>query len=524
MPVEAHEEAAPQLSAPASPRRLFVHDVAMTMCAEAAAVVSGLLLTAILSRWMGAQPLSEYLLLRRVLGWALGVMLLGMATGLPRYVARSTGNGKGDESTYFLAALVCMVPANLGFGAIIYFCRASFARWLFGDAQEAGLVLALALLLIGYSVHRSVYGYYRGLLEMARANLLEVINAAVLPLVVVALMVHNHSVAEMMGTTGIAMSALAGFFAVPVLLRLRGATSLHLPDRCRDLIQYGIPRVPGEFGAAALIALGPMLAVHFIKIARVSPLLLGLNMLMVVGYAAGPLGVVLLSRISMMLGQDQHREVQARLRLLVAGVMELSVFTCIQLAIFADVVVRVWVGPAFLDEINVIRMVLLSIPPYLFFAALRSTIDAATIKPYNTANVMASLAVYVALIAIWIEFFPRQLLLAGIAGSLLCSQILLALLTARTFRRFYGIGIPWRRLARSFAAALALGAAALMFRGWQHGVLLLPQAILVEAGLTAIYLAVLARLGSGWLFYAWHVGIRRQTDWSIPVAESGGAK
>jgi O-antigen/teichoic acid export membrane protein len=290
------------------------------------------------------------------------------------------------------------------------------------------------------------------------------------------------------------------------------------------LIQYGVPRVPGEFGAAALTALGPMLAVHFIKIARVTPLLLGLNMLMVIGYAAGPLGVVLLSKVSMMLGQNQHDAVQARLRLLVAGVMELSVFTCIQLAIFADVVVRAWVGPGFLDEMGVIRVVLLAIPFYLFFAALRSTIDAATVKPYNTANVMTSLAVYVALIFAWIKLLPGQSLLGGIAGALLVSQILLALLTARTFRRAYGVGVPWRKLGPSFAAALVLGGVALLFRWWQHGSVPVPEAVLAEAALAAIYLAVLARLGSGWLSYAWNVGICRRAEWTVPAAETGGAK
>ena len=42
---------------------------------------------------------------------------------------------------------------------------------------------------------------------------------------------------------------------------------------------------------------------------------------------------MLLSKVSMTLGKKQHDEVQARLRLLVVAVMEVSVFTCIQLAV-----------------------------------------------------------------------------------------------------------------------------------------------------------------------------------------------
>lgn len=503
--------------------RLFVHDVALTMGAEAAIMGSSLLLTAMLSRWMGARPLSEYLLLRRVLSWTVAASLLGLATGLPRYVARNAGNTQRNSSAYFLAALVCMAPFAALLAGIMVLDRAQFARWFFGNANEAGLVTALALLVAGFSLHRAVYGYYRGLLEMTRANLLEVVNLAVLPLSVVAMMARHHSVATMMSVTGALMAAVAALFALPILRRLRGADP-QLRARCRELLEYGIPRVPGEFGAAAITALGPMLAVHFINIARLSPLLLGLNMLLVVGYAAGPLGVVLLSKVSMMLGRNEHEAVQSRLRLLLAGVMEISLFACIQLAIFADVVVRAWVGPGFEDHMGVIRLVLLAIPFYLFFMTLRSTIDAATVKALNTVNVLVSLVVYVGLIFLWIAVFSTESLLTGIAASLLVSQMLLAVLTARTFRRFYGLGIPWRRLAPSFAAALALGGVAYALRVWQGGATPVLEALAVEALLGAVYVAFLARLGSGWLAYTWHVGVLRHASWAVPAERTGGAK
>lgn len=504
-------------------RRLFVHDVALTMGAEAATMGASLLLTAEISRWMGANSLSEYLLLRRVLSWTVAAMLLGLATGLPRYVAYCAGSARRGGAPYFLAALLCMAPAAAFAGGILVLDRAAFARWFFGSAKEAGLVTALAILLAGFSLHRAVYGYYRGLLEMKRANLLEAINLAVLPLTVVTLLARRCSVATMMGVVGVAMAAIALLFAVPVLRQLAGI-SLDLRARCRELLKYSVPRVPGEFGAAAITALGPMLAAHYVSLARLSPLLLGLNMLLVVGYAAGPLGIVLLSKVSMMLGRDQKETVQARLRLLVSAVMEISVFACIQLAIFADVVVRVWVGPGYESQMTVIRLVLLAIPFYLFFVALRSTIDAVTVKALNTVNVMASLAVYVALIALWIAFLPRPSLLVGVAVSLLASQMLLALLTARTFRRLYRLGIPWRQLMPSFATALLLGGAAYGLRAWQSGTFPVFEAAIVEAVLTAVYFAVLARRGSAWLAYAWNVGIMRRADWPASAMEQGGAK
>jgi O-antigen/teichoic acid export membrane protein len=509
-----------------APTRLFLHDVALTLGVEVAAVTSSLLLTSLISRWLGARALSEYLLLRRVLSWVVSGTMLGLATGLPRFVAHAAGqreanNGHGqEESEYFLAASVCMIPNAIFLALLMVYCRGAFAQLMFGNHQETGLVMALALLLVGFAIHRVVYGYYRGLLEMERANLLELCNATLLPLAVILALFRTQPIGAMMFAVGGLMTVIGAMFAIPIVGHLRKLSQpRNIGARCKELMKFGIPRVPGDFGAAALTALGPMLAAHYMKIAKVSPLLLGLNMLMVTGYAAGPLGVVLLSKVSMMLGRNKHNELHARLRLLVVAVMEVSVLTCIQLAIFADVIVRVWVGPAFANEMGVIRMVLMAIPPYLFFVALRSTIDAATVKPANTTNVLVSLSVCLGLIGSWIALFHAHSLLVAIAGSLLASQVLLAILTARTFRRFYGLAIPWRRLMPSFAVAFVLGTVAFALHWLHSGPVPAIEAIGAELTLTTIYLVVLGKRGSDWISYMWNVGVRRRADWPANIVQ-----
>jgi O-antigen/teichoic acid export membrane protein len=413
-----------------------------------------------------------------------------------------------------------MIPNAIFLALLMVYCRGAFAQLMFGNHQETGLVMALALLLVGFAIHRVVYGYYRGLLEMERANLLELCNATLLPLAVILALFRTQPIGAMMFAVGGLMTVIGAMFAIPIVGHLRKLSQpRNIGARCKELMKFGIPRVPGDFGAAALTALGPMLAAHYMKIAKVSPLLLGLNMLMVTGYAAGPLGVVLLSKVSMMLGRNKHNELHARLRLLVVAVMEVSVFTCIQLAIFADVIVRVWVGPAFANEMGVIRMVLMAIPPYLFFVALRSTIDAATVKPANTTNVLVSLSVCLGLIGSWIALFHAHSLLVAIAGSLLASQVLLAILTARTFRRFYGLAIPWRRLMPSFAVAFVLGTVAFALHWLHSGPVPAIEAIGAELTLTTIYLVVLGKRGSDWISYMWNVGVRRRADWPANIVQ-----
>lgn len=516
---DMHQQAHSRSRKRARTKPIFLYDLALTMGAETGAVISGVILTSMVGRELGAEALSEYLLLRRVLTWVLAATMVGLTTGLPRYVAHAFGQRRDEEHGYFLAAILCLIPAAFVTGVILVLARRHVALWFFGNFRETGLVMALAVLLFGFAIHRAVGGYYRGLLEMKQANLLELCNTVLLPLTVVITQLHRMPIGAMMFTIGVLMTVSSSLFAVPLLLRLHWASSLlKLRSHFRELLHYGVPRIPGEFGSATLMVLGPMLAAHYMNIGAISPLLLGLNILMVIGYAAGPLGSMLLSKVSMMLGQNQQEELRARMRLLVVGILEISVFASVQLVIYADVVVRAWVGREFDKDMNVIRVIMFAIPFYLFFVALRSTIDAATVKPLNTANVLISLGFYGGLILGWKTVFPDYSLLMGIAGSLLLSLMLLALLTAHTFRKYFGLGIPWRRLAPSFAVAAVLGAAALGIERMAAGPVSLWTAALEEALFMAVYVAILAWRRSGWIVYIWNVGICRHENWPVSAA------
>jgi len=506
-------------------RGSFLRDVALTMGTEFTVMVFGLVLVSLSGRWLGPTALAEFLLLRRLTAWLISATLLGLATGLPRYVARATANHTRQCNTYFLGASACLMLSSICIGLALMAGRRIFAGWLFGDSHRANLVLALSLMVIGLAAQTAVYGYYRGLLAMVRANTIQVCNLALIPLAVVLVLYRSHSVALMVSTIGCLTVVSAALFAVPIFRRL---TRLHLSELApcvSELLHYGIPRVPGDFGAAALLALGPVVATHYVPMARVSSLLLGLSMLMVTGYAAGPLGVVLLSKVSMMLAQGRMEQVRVRLGHLLVAVPELSVFVCAQLIVFADVVVRIWVGPQFLQDIDVIRLLALAVPPYLFYMALRSTIDAATVKPLNAGNVLVGLMTYFALVGGSVKLLPVKFVLLGIAGSLFVTLVVLAVLTVRTFRRLYGVSLPWGRTAPSLIAAIVLGAVAFVCRWLHNSPITAVQLVLLELGLSFAYLAILAMLGSGWLQYVWNAGLRGRIGWIMrlkpPSTECG---
>jgi O-antigen/teichoic acid export membrane protein len=293
----------------------------------------------------------------------------------------------------------------------------------------------------------------------------------------------------------------SGLFAVPIIRKLTIAKLSHFTPYARDLLRYGIGRVPGILGGAMFFSLGPVIASHYVSLAELSYLLLGLSLVTAVSYSAAPLGLVLLSKLTIMRVQNRLGEIRTHLGYLMSAVLELSAFGVLQALVFADVLIRIWVGQRFLEGTVIVRLVLLGVPFYLFVTALRSALDAASWRPYNTGNTMAALALFLAVFGAATKLTSGKALLEATAGGLAAALMLLGWLTARVVRRLYGLHVPWRTSATPMLFGVLLGATGFVFhwvRGLRAGVV---ELIAFELCLGALYSWLLMRRGSPWMLF-----------------------
>ncbi len=488
----------------------FFRDLGMTAATEFTILLTNLLLVSLFGRLLGAVALAEYLLLRRVVAGLQQPTQLGLGLALPRYVAHTVNRPGGEREAYFLAALSCLIGPTICLGLVLGAARQAFARWLFGNAQMTHLILPLFLWLVGLAAQVAVYGYYRGCLAMGRANALQLCNMVLVPLLAVTLLFRTRSVAVLMSVVSLSMIFFSGLFAVPILRQLPSAKPSYLTQHAAELLRYGIGRVPGIFGGAMLFAAGPMIASHFVPLAQLSYLLLGLSLVTVVSYSAAPLGLVLLSKLTMMRAQNRLGEIRTHLGYLMSAVLELSAFGCFQVLVFADVLIRIWVGPRFLEGTLVIRLLLLGVPFYLFMVAFRSALDAASWRPYNTGNTIAATALFLAVVGAATRFTSGLALLESIGGGLVAALVLLAFLTARVIRRLYGLRVPWGPSAAPILFGLLLGGAGFLFhwaRGARTGAV---ELISLELCLAALFIVVLMKRGSPWVLFLWNTAFPRR--------------
>ena len=497
----------------------FFHDLGLTAVTEFAALVAAFLLVSLFGRLLGAIALGEYLLLRRVASWLQGVVQLGLGTALTRHVAHAADSQDGKRETYFLIAMGISLSAAAVLAIVLFCLRPTFARLFFGKEDLQGLILPLILMLFGSAMHASVYAYYRGRLFMRLANGVQFCDMAAAPIIAIALFSRSHSVAVIINCIGILMFISSSMFAIPIFIWRARGIALHLKLRAAEMLHYALPRFAGDVALGGLMALPPILASHYMAMSRTVYLLLGASMLTAFSASVGPLGIILLSKASMMLTQGRVNELRDRLDLLVAAVLELSVFGCLQLMVFTDVVVRVWVGRSFLEGTLVVRILLAAVPFYVLYATLRSVVDAVSITAYNSGNVLVVLAGVLIAILLVVKLAPASFVLEGIALAWVCSLAGLGWLTGRTLRQLLGFSIHYRRMLAPFSVAAALAGASLMvhwINGFRTGVL---AVVLLEFAAGTIFLGSLRRLGP-WFPYVWNAIFRKPVVSEMSLTES----
>jgi O-antigen/teichoic acid export membrane protein len=203
----------------------------------------------------------------------------------------------------------------------------------------------------------------------------------------------------------------------------------------------------------------------------------------------------------MMIAQNRIAEVRQPLEHLLAAVLETSLFGCLQLVAFADVVMRLWVGRGFAERIDVIQILCLAIPAYLLYAVLRSFIDAASVKAYNARNIIIALACFLVLTGTGIGLAPRRLLLEAIAGALLAALAVLALLTSETVCSLYGLRMHWSRCLPSIVWSAGLFGGAVLSRHCAGLLDNLAGQIAVETAAAGLFGVVLVKSRTPWLMY-----------------------
>jgi len=347
----------------------------------------------LVASWFGTLGFGEYALARRALSVVTFPLLLGLGTSLPRFVSQQrTGTGSADGASYFLATLLIAAPVLLMTTVVIGAFPGTFASLVFGNSGFAALSRPTLAAIVGLYLHMLAFSFLVGQFRTKAASLLQLINVAAAP--GLAVMVSGGDVGRALLWLGAisAGTSIATILEAAKGLGIRAAAKGPLISPIRDLLLFGIPRVPGELALFGLFALPTFIAAKRLGAEGAGFLSFGISLIQLVGsfFAAG--AVLLLPQTGRMLAEGRSDRVAT----LVTWVLGLAIAASVAMVVAVEATLGPFVGmilgPRMSGGASSARLLLPGAVPFVIYIVLRGPLDAVSSRPHGAVNLAIALA------------------------------------------------------------------------------------------------------------------------------------
>lgn len=365
----------------------------LTFAAEALIVVMGFAVYRLANTKFDELGFSEYTLTRRSVSFIQPLLMMGLGVAIPRFTSF-----RNDKNSYLLTGVGLMLSIAAIFLMLFTVFRYPLASLMFGERQYAFLMMPLGLLLASTGFHAILYGFFRGKNFSLTANSLQLINIGVIP---VAAFFLADSLVSLIYLSAIAVLAVCLVTTVATVLKGKHDWNgkVFIED-AKELLRYGLPRIPGDFALLALLTAPTYLVLNIQKdILLAGDIAYSLTLLNMTSAALAPVSLVLLPEIAQFLREEKYDLI--RKRYLFFSVLTVVAITAayVVFSLFPDFFLQILLGSRYNVRLaDISRIVLLGSIGFGVYVVLRSMLDAIRTKAVNSFNLMISFGVYILLV------------------------------------------------------------------------------------------------------------------------------
>jgi len=345
-------------------------DLSLTLINGMGVMLGVFLLAGFIARDMGIEALGTYLLIRRTSLTMMGIVLLGLNTGLPFYISRKGEQAYGTASL-LIFAMLCIPLIALVSGVLHSGTLSGYPR---------DLALPYFVFTVGYGLQQLAFGLFRGQFNMLGANLVHIIGTGLIPIGIFVLL-PNRSLSTLLIAMGLGTFIFSGgaYFAKMgwKFFRVGG-------DKPKQLLSYGLQRLPSAVAYFILLGSVPLLILGETSKANIAYVNSGISLMRVILVGASPLGILLLPRISKALAEGRKSHITQGLDVLTKAVILVGALVAIFLIMHSSALLRLWLGSGGEAGARVVQVIVLALPFYVLMEVLRAPIDAASARGYTS--------------------------------------------------------------------------------------------------------------------------------------------
>ena len=368
-------------------------DFILTFITEFIVIICMLATYKLADSFFGQKGFTDYSLARRVIAMLQPVFLVGMHITIPRQVAFYMTESKQKSSEIFLSAVVILFAVIVVLMFAMILLKRPLSALLFDNSSYVKFIFPLSLMLAGMTIHSAVYGYYRGMRLMQKANLVQLLIMGIIPLLAISVAAE---VAQSFIVTGILWIIISILFLLGIVFNLQFSFS-SVTKNIKQTFSHGIQRLPADLGIAALLSLPVLFFTHAFGTTESGYLAFSISLLSMTGAALKPIGLIMLPHATMLIAQKNYAALNFQIRKMIFYFLLLSAIVIAGYELLAPVLLSVYLGKANSALVFISRIVMLSAAGYMFYVFFRSIIDAAHHRSYNTLNIIISLTVLILL-------------------------------------------------------------------------------------------------------------------------------
>ena len=368
----------------------FLKNILMTTITSLITITSMIFIIRFLAKGFGPEEFGAYSLARRVISNSAPLVILSMDVALSRYIAMN--DERRLQGSYIISSIILVAAAMFLLLIIATSASNYLSHLIFHSNEYLNLYYASLFLLGGYCICVITSACLFGMQKIDKANLLRLFLMAILPLIIAYTFGNIKSPAFVVFLMG-SVFYISLFPLILIVIKTAWPGLSQLKVSIKTIIRYGIPRAPAGFALAGLLTLGPFLASYFGDLKDAGFFVVGQSVFRVMESTIVAFGLVALPKVAQLFARGKEEFLKTNVENILVMIFQLGLFATIHTFLWSREIVLIWLGSEYLEAVAIMRILIISLGPYLGYVMLRSIVDAVEIRAINTLNLFISLVI-----------------------------------------------------------------------------------------------------------------------------------
>lgn len=375
---------------------LLTKDFIITVLGQVIVVVITFLVNKILSNYVSTDEFGIYNIAKRLSDVVTYIVLLAMGIAVPKYLAEyKAKSDEGNVYLFWMSSLFLVLAASIIVGLVVFFARVPIMKWMFGVYGYEKFALAAIIYAVGCAFSTLIYSYCRGVGFYYKYSFIQ-IGIQIIFFVVV--LIFSSDAFYILLVTGLVyVLASLGAVIAYVCKNRKLAHQLKSPKLyvkpVKELLIYGLPRVPGEFVLFAYNLVPLVIISNKFDLTQSAYFSASLSVNTTITAAFGFIGVILLPAVSSAIATRKFDKVDKNITFLAILYVIVSALGILFIYFCGEWVIKILYSDEYVPAVSMLVVTSVAILPRAMFLLFRNPIDAVAKVPFNTINLAISFVV-----------------------------------------------------------------------------------------------------------------------------------